>query len=85
MAETFPLPTAIIDEAGRCCIINQKFTDLFGYPLDDVPYGRRWFGLAYPDPGEAPSPSMPILVPGPVRRLKDGLSFPLHGGMLPGR
>ena len=52
MAETSPFPIAIIDEAGRYRYINRKFTEVFGYTLEDVPDGKRWFELAYPDPGE---------------------------------
>ena len=28
---------------------NPKFTELFGYTLEDVPTGREWFRKAYPD------------------------------------
>jgi PAS domain S-box-containing protein len=52
MAENSPFPIAIIDEGGMYHYINRKFTDVFGYTLDDVPDGKRWFELAYPDPGE---------------------------------
>jgi PAS domain S-box-containing protein len=50
MAEISPFPVAIIDEAGKYWYINRRFTEVFGYTLDDVPDGRRWFELAYPDP-----------------------------------
>jgi PAS domain S-box-containing protein len=52
MAEISPFPIAIIDEAGRYRYLNRKFTETFGYTLDDVPDGHRWFELAYPDPGD---------------------------------
>ena len=30
--------------------VNPMFTELFGYGPDDVPSGREWFKLAFPDP-----------------------------------
>jgi PAS domain S-box-containing protein len=52
MAEISPFPIAIIDGSGRYRYINRRFTDTFGYTLDDIPDGRRWFELAFPDPVE---------------------------------
>ena len=31
-------------------LLNQAFTDTFGYTIDDMPTVREWFTLAYPDP-----------------------------------
>jgi PAS domain S-box-containing protein len=47
MAEISPFPIAIIDGAGRYRYLNRRFTDVFGYTLDDVPDGM---------PGSAPVP-----------------------------
>jgi len=52
MAETSPFPIAIVDANGRYRYLNRKFTDMFGYTLDDVPNGRQWFDMAYPDPDQ---------------------------------
>ena len=30
--------------------VNPKFTEMFGYELEDIPDGRQWFRKAYPDP-----------------------------------
>ncbi|MFH0998240.1 MAG: PAS domain S-box protein [Pseudomonadota bacterium] len=45
-----PIGILLIDEAGRFTYANPKFTKIFGYDLADVPDGRTWFRLAYPDP-----------------------------------
>jgi len=50
MAQTSPFPIALIDGGGRYRYLNRKFTDVFGYTLDDVPDGHRWFETAFPDP-----------------------------------
>ena len=45
-----PVPTSLIDSAGRYTFLNQAFTGLFGYTLADIPTGREWFRKAFPDP-----------------------------------
>ncbi len=45
-----PFGMAVIDEGGRFTYVNTMFTRIFGYDLNDVPDGRTWFRLAYPDP-----------------------------------
>ncbi len=45
-----PFGMAVIDESGRFTYVNTMFTSIFGYELRDVPDGRTWFRLAYPDP-----------------------------------
>lgn len=50
MAETLPL--AIYVHSGEeqvCEYINPKFTELFGYTMEDVPTVADWWPLAYPD------------------------------------
>ncbi len=49
LAEHAPFGLCMIGEDGRFVYINPKFTDMFGYDLNDVPDGRHWFRLAYPD------------------------------------
>jgi PAS domain S-box-containing protein len=45
-----PIGILLIDEAGRFTYANPKFAEIFGYDLTDVPDGRTWFRVAYPDP-----------------------------------
>lgn len=44
-----PIGMFLIDKAGTFTYANPKFTEIFGYDLTDVPDGRTWFRLAYPD------------------------------------
>lgn len=50
LVEKSPFAVSIIDQDGRYTYINPKFTELFGYTLQDVPNGRAWFEKAFPDP-----------------------------------
>ena len=50
MADSSPFPISIIDKDGSYLFLNEKFIELFGYTLSDIPHGRTWFQLAYPDP-----------------------------------
>jgi two-component system, cell cycle sensor histidine kinase and response regulator CckA len=50
LAENAPVGMVMSGSDGSFGYINQKFKDLFGYDLNDVPNGRSWFRLAYPDP-----------------------------------
>jgi PAS domain S-box-containing protein len=46
-------PVAMVvtrDPDQRCEIANHKFTELFGYSIDDIPDVNHWWPLAYPDP-----------------------------------
>ena len=45
-----PFGMLMIDKYGIFNYANPKFTEIFGYDLKDVPDGKRWFELAYPDP-----------------------------------
>jgi PAS domain S-box-containing protein len=49
MAGLSPFPISIIGEDGKYLYINKKFTDLFGYKLEDIPSGKDWFRKAHPD------------------------------------
>lgn len=44
-----PIGILLVDEVGRFTYANPKFTEIFGYKLMDVPDGKTWFRLAYPD------------------------------------
>jgi PAS domain S-box-containing protein len=52
ITETSPLPIAIIGPEGRYLFLNTKFVEKFGYTLDDIPDGKRWFLHAFPDAEE---------------------------------
>jgi PAS domain S-box-containing protein len=47
--EEAPLGIGFIDADGRYTYINPRFTEIFGYTLDEIPTGRDWFNKAYPD------------------------------------
>ncbi len=49
VVELFPVPAAIINAENRYTFLNRKFTEVFGYTLADIPTGRDWFALAFPD------------------------------------
>jgi len=38
-----------VDADEQIVMMNQKFTELFGYTLEEVPDIRHWWPLAYPD------------------------------------
>lgn len=44
-----PFGMVLIDKTGRFTCANPKFTEIFGYDLNDVPDGKIWFKNAYPD------------------------------------
>ncbi|MBF0508621.1 MAG: PAS domain S-box protein [Deltaproteobacteria bacterium] len=50
LAELSPFPISIIEANGNYSYVNQKFVDIFGYTLDDIPNGREFFRLAFPGP-----------------------------------
>ncbi len=41
--------TLIGADGGKYEYINPKFTEIFGYALEDTPSGKDWFRKAYPD------------------------------------
>jgi PAS domain S-box-containing protein len=45
-----PFGMLVVDKYGKFNYANPKFTEIFGYNLSDIPDGKRWFKLAYPDP-----------------------------------
>jgi len=48
--ERMPLSLSHVDKEGRFLAINYRFTETFGYTLQDVPDIEAWWGKAYPDP-----------------------------------
>ena len=45
-----PIGMSTLDSAGTYEYVNAKFTEIFGYALEDIPSGKQWFEKAYPDP-----------------------------------
>jgi PAS domain S-box-containing protein len=52
MIELSPFPISIINPEGIYQYLNKKFVDVFGYTLKDIPSGKDWFRLAFPDPDQ---------------------------------
>ncbi|WP_332449667.1 PAS domain-containing protein [Methanoculleus sp.] len=50
LVDSSPVAAAVIESDGRYTYVNRAFTDLFGYTLADIPTGKDWFRLAFPDP-----------------------------------
>ena len=50
LSENAPFGMLMIDKDGTYKYINPKFTELFGYDLNDIPNGKTWFRKACPDP-----------------------------------
>ncbi|MYL84562.1 PAS domain S-box protein [Desulfovibrio aerotolerans] len=48
--EHVPYATLLAAADGRTLYVNQRFTDLVGYTLDDIPSVVEWMPKAYPDP-----------------------------------
>ncbi|MDM8543607.1 PAS domain S-box protein [Desulfococcaceae bacterium HSG9] len=49
MIENSPLPMVITDANQDMEYFNDKFTELFGYTLNDVSTAEQWWQIAYPD------------------------------------
>jgi PAS domain S-box-containing protein len=49
LSDNAPFGMVLIDKEDHFTYINRKFTELFGYDLSDVPDGRTWCRMAYPD------------------------------------
>ncbi len=50
VVESSPLPIGFADQDGRIEYVNPKFTEKFGYTLEDIPTLADWFRSAFPDP-----------------------------------
>jgi PAS domain S-box-containing protein len=44
-----PIPMMIAEQSGDVVALNQRFTELYGYALADIPTLGRWWQTAYPD------------------------------------
>ncbi len=47
--EASPVGMAIFDPEQNVQKLNDRFTRLFGYTIEDIPNVKKWFPLAYPD------------------------------------
>jgi PAS domain S-box-containing protein len=45
-----PIGLSILSKGGKYDYVNPKFTEIFGYALEDIPTGKDWLEKAYPDP-----------------------------------
>jgi PAS domain S-box-containing protein len=45
-----PIPIIVAKSNGTNYFINKKFTETYGYKIEDIPNIDKWFELAYPDP-----------------------------------
>jgi PAS domain S-box-containing protein len=53
LLETSPIPMVVVsaDEEQTVLSMNRRFTEVFGYTLDDIPTAAAWWPRAYPDEG----------------------------------
>ncbi len=52
LAETAPFGISVVTSDARFEYFNPKFTEIFGYMLQDIPDTDTWFKKAYPDEEE---------------------------------
>jgi signal transduction histidine kinase len=45
-----PFGVSLFGADGRYKYVNQKFKELFGYPMEEIESGREWFRKAFPEP-----------------------------------
>lgn len=69
-----PFPISIIDHSGNYLYMNKKFTQLFGYVLEDIPTENDWFTLAFPNISERTEA---------VQTLKDDAGHAINGEVRP--
>jgi PAS domain S-box-containing protein len=49
LSDNAPFGIAMIDKKGVYRYVNPKFKEIFGYDLNDVPNGKEWFKMVFPD------------------------------------
>jgi len=49
LVERSPFGISLIGRDGRYKYVNPRFTEMFGYTLEEVPTGIDWFNRAFPD------------------------------------
>ncbi len=52
LVQESPYGISLIDRLGSYQYLNRKFTEIFGYTIDDIPNGKIWFKSAFPDLSE---------------------------------
>jgi len=45
-----PIGIMLLDYEYKVKYLNKNFTKIFGYEINDIPDGKTWLSLAYPDP-----------------------------------
>lgn len=53
-----PVAMVVTDAEGRILRLNHRFTELFGYTMQELPDIEHWWRLAYPDPAYRESVSL---------------------------
>ncbi|MBU0513450.1 MAG: PAS domain S-box protein, partial [Proteobacteria bacterium] len=90
LTDQSPLGVSLIRADGSYAYVNPAFTRIFGYTLADVPDGRTWYRLAFPDPDErraeiadwkrdiAVQGEGPVITKTSTVRCKDGSTKVVH-------
>jgi PAS domain S-box-containing protein len=52
--EASPVPMAITDQGQAILYVNKKFTELFGYTIEDLPDLKTWWSQLFTAPGSRP-------------------------------
>jgi two-component system cell cycle sensor histidine kinase/response regulator CckA len=50
LVEKSPLGVSLLGRDGRYKYLNPKFTEIFGYQIEDISTGKMWMEKAFPDP-----------------------------------
>jgi diguanylate cyclase (GGDEF)-like protein/PAS domain S-box-containing protein len=50
LIENAPVAIAFVHNDGRAGFVNERFSKLFGYTVQDIPTIQDWWQCAYPDP-----------------------------------
>lgn len=91
-----PYAASLVDVDGRTLFLNQRFIDLVGYSLEDIPDAQAWMRRAYPDPelrrkvtadwagalGTTARRIYPVCCGDGVTRLLDFTAVPLPDGRM---
>jgi len=49
LVEAFPLGVLLFNDAGRVVYVNSKFTEIFGYSIEDITTEEDWHTAAFPN------------------------------------
>ncbi|MBN1276965.1 MAG: GAF domain-containing protein, partial [Deltaproteobacteria bacterium] len=49
VTDNAPFGLVTVEKDGKFSYINPKFTEVTGYEISDIPSGKDWFRMAYPD------------------------------------